>query len=215
MSSQPLFWQFVNLWAWVIPATAALAINHCLVSIVMVGLGIWPEISQWRPLFGSWMEAYTVERLWSRTWHQMLRRSLTTPGHKLGRYLSIPEGTILSSLVILYTSFFISAWIHHAGDYMMLGHHADALKFFLSQAVVITLEKSIVALGRRVGFTNSYAWRILGYVWVQLWFLYSLPWWLQPHIDAGLIQNGMPYSLILGLWKGDWMPGHAASSKVI
>jgi hypothetical protein len=96
---------------------------------------------------------------------------------------------------------------------MMLGRHADALKFFLSQAVVITFEEIVIALARRVGFTDSRGWRIFGYAWVQLWFILSLPWWLQPHISAGLIENGMPYSLILGLWKGDWVPGNAAKPK--
>ena len=64
LSDQPLLWKIVNLWAWAIPATAALAINHALLSAAMVGLGIWPDIAQWKPLFGSWKEAYTVRRLW-------------------------------------------------------------------------------------------------------------------------------------------------------
>jgi len=64
LSDQPLLWQCVNVWAWVIPATAALTINHCLLSAVMVGLGFWSDIARWRPLFGSWKEAYTVRRLW-------------------------------------------------------------------------------------------------------------------------------------------------------
>ena len=64
LADQPLLWKVFNMWAWAIPATAALAINHGLLSAVMVGLGIWPDIAQWKPLFGSWKEAYTVRRLW-------------------------------------------------------------------------------------------------------------------------------------------------------
>ena len=89
----------------------------------------------------------------------------------------------------------------------MLGKYGGALKFFLSQAVFITFEDFIIALGRRAGAKDSQAWQILGYVWVQLWFAFSLPWWLQPQISAGMIQHGMNYSLILGLWNGDWTPG--------
>ena len=48
-------------------------------------------------------------------------------------------------------SFFISAWIHHPADYMMLGKYGAALKFFLSQAVFITFKGFIIALGRRAG----------------------------------------------------------------
>jgi hypothetical protein len=64
LSEQPLLWKLVNMWVWVIPATAALVINHSLLSVAMVGLGFWPDIVQWKPLFGSWKEAYTVRRLW-------------------------------------------------------------------------------------------------------------------------------------------------------
>jgi hypothetical protein len=64
LSDQPLLWKLVNMWAWAIPATAALTINHSLLSAIMVGLGIWPDIAQWKPFFGSWKEAYTVRRLW-------------------------------------------------------------------------------------------------------------------------------------------------------
>jgi len=208
LSDQPLLWKLFNMWAWFIPATAALAINHGLLWAVMVGLGFWTDIAQWKPLFGSWKEAYTVRRLWSRTWHQLLRQFLTTPGQKIRQYLSIPKGSYLSSYTLLYTSFFVAAWIHHAADYMMLGKHGGAPKFFLSQALFITFEDFIIALGRRAGAKDSQAWRIFGYAWVQLWFAFSLPWWIQPQISAGMIQNGMGYSLILGLWKGNWAPGH-------
>jgi len=139
---------------------------------------------------------------------------LTTPGQGLRQYLSIPKGTRLSSYTLLYTSFFISAWIHHPADYMMLGRYGGAFKFFISQAFVITFEDSIIALGQRVGFTDSKAWRILGYAWVQLWFVYSLPGWLQPEFSTGMMQNGMGYSLILGLWNGNWAPGNAVKGGI-
>ncbi|KIM36143.1 hypothetical protein M413DRAFT_449348 [Hebeloma cylindrosporum] len=213
LSEQPFLRKCINTWAWAIPATAALAINHSLLSAVMVGLGIWP-ISQWRPLFGDWKEAYTVRRLWSRTWHQLLRRVLTSPGQKLRQYLSIPKGSWLSSYTLLYTSFFLSALIHHTADYMMLGRYGGALKFFLSQAFFITIEDSIIALGGRIGFTESFPWRILGYLWVQLWFAYSLPWWIQPEIAAGMMRDGMGYSLILGFWNGNWAPGQVIQEGV-
>jgi hypothetical protein len=63
LSEQPLLRKCLNIWAWAIPAAAGLSISHCLLSALMVGLGFW-DIAQWRPLFGSWKEAYTVRRLW-------------------------------------------------------------------------------------------------------------------------------------------------------
>jgi hypothetical protein len=116
--------------------------------------------------------------------------------------------------MLLYTTFFVSALIHHPADYMMLGRYGGALKFFLSQPFIITLEEFIITLGRRAGFTDSRAWRILGYAWVQVWFAFSLPWTLQPQISAGLLQNGMGFSLILGLWNGNWQPGLAVKGGI-
>jgi hypothetical protein len=64
LSEQPLLRKCLNVWVWAIPVYAALSITHCLLSALMVGLEFWPDIDQWRPLFGSWKEAYTVRRLW-------------------------------------------------------------------------------------------------------------------------------------------------------
>jgi hypothetical protein len=64
LSSEPFLRQCVNLWAWAIPAAAALTISHSLASIAFAGLGIWSDLSQWRPFFGSVKDAYTVRRLW-------------------------------------------------------------------------------------------------------------------------------------------------------
>lgn len=141
-------------------------------------------------------------------------KPLTIPGQKLQQYLSIPKGTHLSSYTVLYTSFFISAWIHHAADYMMIGKHGGALKFFLTQALLITFEEFIIAIGRRAGAKDTQAWRLLGYAWVQLWFAFSLPWLLQPQISAGLMQHGTNYSLVLGLWNGNWTPGHVVNGGI-
>lgn len=104
--------------------------------------------------------------------------------------------------------------MHHASDYMMLGQYGGAPKFFLSQALFITFEDFVIAQGKRLGFTDSQAWRILGYAWVQLWFAYSLPGWLQPQINGGLMENLASRSLILELWNGNWIPGHAVGESM-
>lgn len=89
---------------------------------------------------------------------------------------------------------------------MMLGQRGGAFKFFISQALFITFEDFVISIGERLGFTDSQAWRILGYVWVQLWFAYSLPGWLQPEISGGLLKDLASRSLILELWNGNWIP---------
>lgn len=64
LSEQPLVWRLVNMWAWAVPAVATMTLNHALLSAVLVGLGVWKDITLWKPLFGSFKEAYTIRRLW-------------------------------------------------------------------------------------------------------------------------------------------------------
>jgi hypothetical protein len=84
------------------------------------------------------------------------------------------------------------------------------MEFFVSQAFFITFEDFVIFLGKRLGFTDSQAWRILGYAWVQLWFAYTLPWSFQPQISGSVWENTATRSLILELWNGSWIPGHGS-----
>lgn len=90
----------------------------------------------------------------------------------------------------------------------MLGQYGGALKFFLAQPFIITVEAFAIGLGKRFGLREGIIWRLLGYVWVQIWFAYLVPIWIQPQIDVGLMENGMGLSVILGVWEGNWAPGH-------
>ncbi|KAG7447221.1 uncharacterized protein BT62DRAFT_948166, partial [Guyanagaster necrorhizus] len=188
------------VWGWGVPAIAALTINHALLSAAMVAIDKW-DVQTWRPFYGSWSEAYTVRRFWSRTWHQLLRRNITTPGHRLVSQLSLPKDSVLAGYIKLYTAFFVSGWIHHSSDYMVLGYHGGALKFFMSQALCITVESAVLALGRRLGLVGSrnLLWRIVGYIWVQSWFAMCLPMYINPQNRAGVSEAGVNPGIIEGL----------------
>ncbi|KAK0478758.1 membrane bound O-acyl transferase family-domain-containing protein [Armillaria novae-zelandiae] len=176
------------VWGWAVPAVAALTMNHALT---------------WRPFYGSWSDAYTVRRFWSHTWHQLLRRNVTAPGDRLVARLSLPKGSILASYIRLYIAFFVSGWVHHSSDYMILGYHGGALKFFMSQALCITVESAFLALGRRLGLARgpNVFWRIVGYIWVQAWFATCLPMYINPQNRAGVSEAGVNSGIIEGLWK--------------
>jgi hypothetical protein len=80
------------------------------------------------------------------------------------------------------------------------------MRFFLSQAVAITLEDLVIELAKRAGFKQSNVFlRRLGYIWVFCWFVYSLPSWVDFEISSGAYQHGgTKFSLILGLYRGEW-----------
>lgn len=80
--------------------------------------------------------------------------------------------------------------IHSGGDYMSLQHwNGGALRFFILQGLVITVEEMVKALAVKGGVNlllPSKLWRAIGYFWVLLWFSYSFPIWLDPLKSVGL-----------------------------
>lgn len=108
------------------------------------------------------------------------------------KFFKFPRGTNRSSYAQLYIAFFLSGVIHFAGDFMAnqrVVYHS--FKFFLLQALAITVEDFIVYIGKHVLFRRGIKlnpgradenWadavaRVMGYCWVTLWFCYTLPEW--------------------------------------
>lgn len=77
------------------------------------------------------------------------------------------------------------------------------MKFFLAQAVAITFEDGVIAVGRRFGLgdTNVIGWRLVGYVWVWTWFALVWPYLQEPLMRAGMIDDGANTSRIQMLWN--------------
>lgn len=110
--------------------------------------------------------------------------------------------------MFLNIAFFISALVHMGGDYMMLGKPGTgAFWFFILQGLAVTLETVVSKLlslpgsglaarkprnAARSTSKESAApkspplWtRVIGYVWVVSWFWWSLPFIVDPGIQAG------------------------------
>lgn len=121
--------------------------------------------------------------------------------------LRLPRGGAISSWAQLYISFSISAFVHFGGEYAMHNHSSGgALKFFLSQAVVISVEDVVTRLWERMDFGRPRFARVFGYAWVCFWFTYSLPAYADSMLRAGIPHGTRTISPILGLWKGEWFP---------
>ena len=123
----------------------------------------------------------------------MFRKVVTDHADFISKQIRLPPKNIFTSRFKLFTAFFLSGLIHHAGEYVIYqrwtGH---SMEFFLLQAVAITCEDVIIALARRAGFSskpNSF-YKILGFVWVFAWFTYSLPIWLDETMDNWI--SGVP-----------------------
>jgi hypothetical protein len=127
----------------------------------------------------------------------MLRRILTSHANFLANVLHLPKGTF-TTYFKLFTTFFISGLIHATGDYTLLQNFSEgtSIQFFLLQAVGITFEDGVIALGSRLGYKESNAFKLIGFAWVFAWFAFSLPLWLDPQVHAGTIDEGAKIGLI-------------------
>jgi len=201
-----LAWRAVVVMSWGLGAYTSLLLRGTLLGAVCVACGV-SEPEEWPPLLGPLGEAYTIRKFWGRVWHQIIRRFVTTHGKFLAhRVLKLRPGTNPSAYVQLYTAFAISAALHYAAETMALrSWHGGALVFFMLQACAITLEDFLIFVGWSAGIRGGFAMRMVGYAWVCAWFTVTLPVWEEPLVSAGLMHEGLSVSVLLGLWRGEWV----------
>jgi len=203
-------------WLYVSLAYCTLSLLYMAYSIVSVAIGM-TEPWDWPHLFGSPLDGYTVRNAWGRVWHQLLRKLVTGHADFIAKQLRLQKGTFRTCLK-LFIAFLVSGLIHDAAEYVLYQKWAGhSTKFFLLQAVAIIFEGAIITLATKAGLSskpNSFV-KFIGFVWVFTWFTYCLPLWLDEVIHEGTMDDGLNYSLILGLWRGDWTPSRANSSVTL
>nr|P0DO28.1 RecName: Full=Acetyltransferase eriL; AltName: Full=Erinacine biosynthesis cluster protein L [Hericium erinaceus]BBN60753.1 putative acetyltransferase [Hericium erinaceus] len=183
-----------------------MSFGYSAASVVLVALGV-SDSDQWPAIYGDWSNAYTIRRFWGRVWHQVFRRIVSTHGDFVTyRFLALPKGTFFADNVHRYTAFFISGVIHAVGEYGMFRDQwlqkSGALRFFLLQATAILVEQEV---GKIFKLQPTPLLRRLGYMWTFLWFVFTLPHWMDPQFRQGMADNyGFPLSVSYGLLKGQW-----------
>lgn len=160
-------------------------------------------------MFGHISEVLTVRDFWGKFWHQLVRRvSVIRPylvlifnkrpqgfntftGYVVDT-LHISRGTVWSSQLQIWLSFFLSA-IFHAQCHLILpapgnitleDRTVPIFFFFLWQAFAISLEDLAHAVSspliRRLGLERMKGWamakKLIGWMWVLTSFWISIPW---------------------------------------
>lgn len=185
--------------AYLLEINVSLNLPYNVLAGASVFLGV-TEARDWPALFGYWSDAYTVGRFWGRVWHQNLRRILTVHSKFIVKNVfSLTNGTSLAWHVQLYAAFAISGLVHLAGDYLALGDWTTggSMRFFVLQAVAITIEDIVINSASRIGFGRTRLSKCVGYMWVLGWFILSVPGWTRPWAMVGLGQEGVYQSVIL------------------
>ncbi|EDR15395.1 uncharacterized protein LACBIDRAFT_301678 [Laccaria bicolor S238N-H82] len=193
------FHHTTGVFAFALNAIAQINTIHCVLAAFCVGVGIsGPE--EWPDLFGSPFDAYSVQRFWGYADVASGIASTTKIMHHLCGHKNPPlSNKPYTALVFLNTVFLISGLVHVGGEYMMLGRLGSSLgafRFFLLQGLAVSAEtivsnvlslsgSSLASPGEAALPTPKLWTRIVGYVWVLLWFWWSLPFMVDPGILAG------------------------------
>ncbi|KAK7026047.1 hypothetical protein VNI00_015774 [Paramarasmius palmivorus] len=165
----------------------------------------------WRPLFGSIDDAWCLRRFWGMTWHQIMRRFLSSNASFIThRILRLPRNTKASALVQVSIAFFLSGVIHSTGEYSITRTHPHSPSafefwkrgsfwFFMVQPLGIAIESTF--------FGSLKAHRWLGYTWTLTWLMLTVPMWLNGQVKAGLLDRDI--GLVLPF---DVYPSHIVHS---
>lgn len=133
---------------------------------------------------------------------------LVSHANFLSRKLNLTPRSQITKLFKFGVGFSISGFIHFAGDFMIFhSQEGGSIVFFVLQPFAIGFEEMITEVWRALGFTlPPRISRMLGYVWVTIWFAYTLPIMVEPLLRVGFFESGPSFSVILGVWRGEWVP---------
>ncbi|KAJ8058855.1 hypothetical protein OCU04_011838 [Sclerotinia nivalis] len=189
---------------------------------ITVTLGL-NELRDWRPPFCSLMQAYSLQNLWGKVWHQNLRSLLTGPAAKITYdVLHLRRGSLPAHFSSVIITFALSGIMHsYAGVAAgMSPKQLNVIHLFITQALGVVVEDLV-----RLGFlkatgqgskkgkndTPSLAHKIIGYLWVVAFMTWSGPVWLYPQASKptslGINSSFVPYSIIKAWMMGDVRAG--------
>jgi len=169
-------------------------VQYYAVAALSVGLGVNPP-GDWPDVFGRWSDAYTVRNFWGKFWHQTFRRIFMSIAGSITHLFGFKRGTNASSYTQLYTAFFLSSIIHGTGDITVGWRYGGkSMPFFLIQAVIITAEDAVIALFCKMGIRQSRWTRLLGYIWVIAWGIYTSSMYMNVALEAGWALSEWPFS---------------------
>ena len=134
---------------------------------------------------------------------------VASQGKWVAQVIGAKPGTKASSYSQLYTAFFISGIIHEAGARMLDTTFGSCTRFFMLQALWITLEDGVIGLGKRLGVKESAATRALGGLVTFVWFAATTPVMLGVMTDIGGKLHSPAYSgsIIETVWRAFGMEG--------
>ncbi|PVH78696.1 hypothetical protein DL98DRAFT_237574 [Cadophora sp. DSE1049] len=173
---QSIWWQVCFAWTAAFRSYYMIEVPYYIAAIPAVGFGI-SSPQDWPPITGSFRrEAYTIRKMWGTCWHQLMRRPCSEGGRIVKQIFGLQKGSFASRYSQIWIAFLISTSTHHAGA--VVGMFDDGgfcqMLYFMMQPVGIMLEDLVIHLGKKRGWEGSVWAKRLGFLWVIVWFSWSL-----------------------------------------
>ncbi|KAF2166715.1 hypothetical protein M409DRAFT_22771 [Zasmidium cellare ATCC 36951] len=151
--------------------------------------------SDWPPYWGPFSDCWSVRTVWGDSYHQLFRHTFDNYSNLLVSLLDLSRGSFASRYTKLYTSFFVSVVIHWWFSFCAAPDEQGSFWFFMSQAVIISVEDAgrwawRAVTGRNENDELTTFERVFGYVWTFCWFTYS--WQIEIHFQMGTVEP-MPF----------------------
>jgi hypothetical protein len=174
---------------WIWTSYLILDTCHILLSIFFVGVVRIDEPQEWRPLFGSPLQAYSIGRFWTRFWHRLTTPSCISSGRQITRnVLRMRPGSRGEKILVALWTFLVSGMFHTISDWQAgeMTTPSRDIKFFLASFAFGMVELQIVKLikgllpihsccGRNL--RSTVVARLAGYTWVLCFFFCTSPKW--------------------------------------
>lgn len=185
----PLNWVWMNY--------ACLEIYHDCLSIVFTCLMPIDDPDDWPSLYGSILEAYSVQQFWGRFWHRIPRYNLEAVARPISK--SVLGEKTLHQAHKVFSAFLIFAFsgiVHALVAWRTTeGFEERDIVFFLANFACVAAERSIVYIFRhffsaacvidgngRSEKTVGLLPRLAGMLWVYAWLIWILPKWQYPKL---------------------------------
>ena len=189
-----------SVWAVLWASGAALLIDaaHVVLSILCVAVFKIDQPADWPPMFGSIREAYSIRRFWGRFWHKIIVQPYTQFGKLFSRKgLCLKPGSSGDKVCVVFTIFLLSGVAHAAVGYQLgdrCGWMQDILWFCgnaIAGAGELWAEGLLQRLAKRAGLRlqNRAVSKAAGFIWVFLFFFWSVPKWQYPKLRCAIEQE--------------------------
>ncbi|KAK6000370.1 hypothetical protein QM012_003616 [Aureobasidium pullulans] len=182
---------FTIRWVWLnyVDVDAA----HTFLSIIFVGILRIDTPEEWPSMFGSPLEAYSLRRYWGRFWHRLVYRPYLGLARAVAEKLHCNSlGSRFEKCFLAFMIFLISG-VAHAIVSLQDGNYAEAVDdvaFYCMNFLLIAVEEIFIHVASPLRcFLPRSCWRLVGFVWVFMFWFWAAPKWAYHEVHEELVKE--------------------------